>query len=117
MTLNTPPPPSNTPSVPDDATAKSPDFTGHHAGNRVLHITTGWVRYGTDDKGHAAALVLSSLLLIFALTVGVMGVVGMFSGRDAPWISTLITWIGNAFLFTSGIAVGKGGRNESKPNE
>ena len=106
--MKIPSPPSDTPSVPDEDTAKDPDFTGPRAGNRVLHIDTNWLRYGTDDKGHAAALVLSAMLLAAAIVVGIFGVIGLFSGRDAPWIGTLLTWIGNAFLFTAGIAVGKG---------
>lgn len=29
------------------------------------------------------------------------------SGKDPEWLKVMVTWIGNAFLFTSGIAVGK----------
>jgi hypothetical protein len=106
--MKVPAPPPNLPKVPDEDTAKDPDFTGEHAGNRVFYIKTEWLRYGTDDKGHGAALVLSGLLLAVALIVAVIGMIGLFSGRDATWIGTLLTWVGNAFLFTAGIAVGKG---------
>jgi hypothetical protein len=113
--VNIPAPTSNTSPVPDADTAKGFDWTGDHAENRILHINTRYFKYGTDDKGHAAALVLSALLLVAALLVGVIGVVGLYSGKDPQWVNTLITWIGNAFLFTSGIAVGKSSRPD--PNK
>lgn len=109
-----PPPSGDLSSTPDKYTAISPDFTGDHAHNRVLYIGTRWFRYGTDDKGHAAALVLSALLLIAALFSSLIGLAGLFSGSDAGWVDNLIGWIGNAFLFTAGIAVGKG--SDSKGN-
>ncbi|MET4293710.1 hypothetical protein [Bradyrhizobium sp. LB5.2] len=112
--VNIPAPTSNTSPVPDEDTAKGFDWTGDgRAHNRILHISTKWFRYGTDDKGHAAALVLSALLLVSALLVGIIAVVGLYSGKDPQWVNTLITWVGNAFLFTSGIAVGKSAKADN----
>lgn len=112
-----PAPPGNLSPDPDQYTAKDPDFTGDHAGNRVLHLKLPWIRYGTDDKGHAAALVLSALLLIVALIVCVIGLIGQFSGHDAPWVGAILSWIGNAFLFTAGIAVGKSAESNKKATD
>ena len=53
-------------------------------------------------------MVLSALLLTSAVIVAVIGATTQWSGQEAPWLNTLVTWIGNAFLFTAGIAVGKG---------
>jgi hypothetical protein len=105
------PAPSITTSVePDKYTRKAPDFgADEHADYRVLHCNTKWLRYGTDDKAHAAALVLSACLLLVAVIIAIIGTIGLFAGREAPWLATLITWIGNAFLFTAGVAVGKSG--------
>ncbi|MER2250663.1 hypothetical protein ABS772_12140 [Methylorubrum podarium] len=111
------PPPPNPPAKADDYTASYPDFTGDKADNRILHITTRWLKYGTDDKGHAAAVVLSGLLLCSAALVAVIGATTQWSGQEAPWLNTLITWIGNAFLFTAGIAVGKGAAQSKKKDD
>jgi len=40
------------------------DYTGSEAENRVLHINLWFFKYGTNDKTHAAAMVLSLLLFI-----------------------------------------------------
>jgi hypothetical protein len=108
-----PPPPGNPSTIPDADTEKGFDFAaGDHAENRILHIKTRWFRYGTDDKGHAAALVLSGLLLVSAPIIAIIGCVSLFSGKDPQWFQTLVTWIGNAFLFTAGIAVGKSAKSD-----
>ena len=65
------PPPENTSSVPDKATKTGlNDYTGPAAESRVLRINLGIFKYGTNDKTHAAALVLS--LLLFLTIVGVI---------------------------------------------
>jgi hypothetical protein len=119
--VDIPAPTSNISPVPDADTAKGFDWTiDGHADNRILHISTKCFRYGTDDKGHAAALVLSALLLAAALLIGIIGVAGLYSGKDPQWVNTLVTWVGNAFLFTSGIAVGKstkGDKDKSPESE
>jgi hypothetical protein len=108
-----PPPAGNLSTVPDNYTAKGFDFAaGEHADNRILHINTRCFRYGTDDKGHAAALILSALLLGTAIIIAIIGAIGLFSGKDPQWLGTLVTWIGNAFLFTAGIAVGKSAKSD-----
>jgi len=102
------PPPESTPVAPDDATRKSPAFTSGDADNQVFHFQRFGLSYGTDDKGHAAALILSALLLGCAVVIAIIGAFALFSGKDPQWLQVLITWIGNGFLFTAGIAVGKG---------
>jgi hypothetical protein len=112
-----PPPPSGISSFPDRYTRKSPDFTGPFAENRVFHVSTTWLKYGTDDKGHAASIILSALLLLVAILVGIMCVIGMFSGQDGKSLNALVTWIGNAFLFTAGLAIGKGGKDSKRDQD
>ena len=41
-----------------------------------------------------------------------LGCLSLLSGKDPQWFQTLVTWIGNAFLFTAGIAVGKSASNK-----
>lgn len=101
------PPPSNTSMLPDPDTKKGMnDFTGGEAQNRVLHINLGLFKYGTSDRTHAAALVLS--LLLFGTIVGVL-----IFGNGGEWAKEAFHWLGSSFLFVSGVALGKGG-NESK---
>lgn len=112
MTFNVPGPPQGTPDSPDQFTREALDFSAPHpVDKRVLHINTPFFRYGTDDKSHAAAISLSAVLLIAAVILGAFGTVTSMSGHDPKWLDTLITWIGNAFLFTAGIAVGQRGTN------
>lgn len=108
-------PPAMGGDTPDNFTAKNPDYTGDHAQNRVLHINTRILRYGTDDKAHAAALILSVSLLFSAILVVLVGIVQLITHSDSKWLETVLTWIGNAFLFTSGIAVGRGGSGQPAP--
>lgn len=108
-----PPPSGNLSPIPDADTAKGIDYAAdERAENRILHIHTKWLHYGTDDKGHAAALVLSAALLTTAVVVALLGCLSLLSGKDPEWFQTLVTWIGNAFLFTAGIAVGKSAGNK-----
>ena len=108
-----PPAPPNASTVPDEYTRTQPDWTSGIAESRILHLDSRFFRYGTNDKGHAAALVLSVCLLLTAVALCLLGIVGLYSGKDAPWLTTALTWIGNGFLFTAGIAVGKSGRDKA----
>ncbi len=110
-----PAPPPAISDTPDADTALNPDFTGEYAQSRVLRVNTRWFRYGTDDKAHASAMVLSALLLFSALVLASIGAIVAFAGHEEKWLDTIATWIGNAFLFTSGIAVGKGGKVAPPP--
>lgn len=109
-----PPSPGNPSPVPDADTAKGIDFAASdYVDNRILHINTRCFRYGTDDKGHAAALILSGLLLFSSPFIAIIGAIALYSGKDPQWLQTLVSWIGNAFLFTAGIAVGKSSSSKS----
>src|SRR3979490_1997709 len=103
-TPSLPPPPPAPPAastIPDEYTRTQPDWTGGVAESRILHFDCRFLRYGTNDKGHAAALVLSVCLLATAVALCLSGIVGLYSGKDAPWLTTALTWIGNGFLFTA----------------
>ena len=107
MTIQPPaiPPLGNLPKEPDAATRKGlKDFTGDDAPNRVLHINFGFFKYGTDDKGHAAALILSMLLLAM---IGLTGIAGLIAPND-EWTKTLLQMLGSAFTLVAGVAIGQG---------
>lgn len=78
------------------------DYTGSEADNRVLHINLGIFKYGTNDKTHAAAMVIS--LLLFLTIVGVL-----ILGDGGDWSKEAFRWLGSTFLFVTGVALGKGG--------
>jgi hypothetical protein len=105
------PPPENTSSVPDKATKTGlNDYTGPIANSRVLHINLGFFKYGTNDKTHAAALVLS--LLLFLTIVGVIGF-----GDGGEWTKEIFRWLSGAFLFVAGVAIGKSSESDSEKSE
>ena|ERR1700735_4249793 len=113
MTVRKIPPPSgNLSEKPDHATRKDIDFTGPSAEKRILYINLGIFRYGTDDKAHAASIVLSLILLVMTL---IIMLVGLFSS-NLGWLEKMQAWIGSAFLFVAGVAIGRGGR-DTKPHK
>ena len=105
------PEPGNTSPVPDKATKRGlPDFTGPDAPDRILHINLGFFKYGTNDKVHAAAVVFS--LLLFTAIVGVL-IFGL-AATNAGWAEKAFNWLGSAFLFVAGVALGKGSSGNGK---
>lgn len=97
------PPLKNTSPVPDNATKKGmQDYTRlSDADGRVFYINLGFFKYGTDDKVHGAAMVFS--ILLFALVACIM-----LFGTGTTWADKLFNWATGAFLFSLGIALGKG---------
>ena len=91
---------------PDKYTKKS--FVEGGAPGQVFKLNWLGIEYGTDDKVHSAAVMLSVfLLMLIGLVVGV----GAFSDRS--WIPTALQILGPAFTFVAGVAVGKSiGNNE-----
>jgi hypothetical protein len=102
-------PPGDVSNVPDKYTRKAPDMTGPYADHRVFFIDTKFFKYGTTDQGHAAALVLSALLLIVILT---LGFVALVAGADLTLLQFLIA----PFSLVAGVAVGKslGSKSDDK---
>ena len=99
------PEPKNLKESPDSDTKKGlPDFTGDgHADHRVLFIKIkDFLKYGTNDKVHAAAIIFS--LLLFTVIVLVI-FIGFFC-EHSEWADKVFTWLGSAFLFSLGIAFG-----------
>lgn len=93
------PPPEHASPVPDKYTRKA-DYTGPSAEGRILQINFGFFKYGTNDQTHAAAMVISLLLLVF------MAAILIFSPPGAGAEKTL-GWLQSAFLLTVGVAIGK----------
>lgn len=101
MTLEIPPPPPQS-KVPDGATKKSP-YTKGEGDGQVFHFQKWGLSYGTDDKGHAASLILSVLLFIGLLICLIIGALA----QDSAFVLEIAKVMGSAFLIVAGIAVGK----------
>jgi hypothetical protein len=86
------------------------DFTSPSAENRVLHINLGFFKYGTDDKAHAGAMVLSMVLLVMIFLTGLGG----FIAGVGDWTKTLLQMLGSAFTFVAGVAIGQGLSKKAK---
>ena len=89
--------------TPDAKTGSDAVFFEGGAPGQVFKFQRWGVSYGTDDKGHLAALVLSLLILILLAVV--------FTGGffvDRGWITDAIKLLGPAFTFVAGVAIGKG---------
>ncbi|MFT8711443.1 hypothetical protein [Komagataeibacter rhaeticus] len=100
------PPTGDLSNTPDKATkAGLCDYTNpKDANDRVFYLNLYFFKYGTNDKVHAASLLMSLILLfmIFWLLV-----IGLYSSND-PWKDKLFSWLGSAFTFISGVAIGRG---------
>ena len=109
-------PPTNLSPNPDRDTRRGlSDYTGKDARNRVLYVNFGFLKYGTNDKAHAAAIVLSMALLLAMLLLVFFG----SRQGDAAWSDKAFAWLSNAFLFVAGVALGRSGvehhRGEDEP--
>jgi hypothetical protein len=104
----------NIPDEPDQDTLKGlrKDFTSTAAENRVLHINFGFFKYGTDDKAHAGAMVLSMALLVMIALTGLAG----FIPGAGDWTKTLLQMLGSAFTFVAGVAIGQGLKKDNPPD-
>ena len=98
-------PPDTGSNEPDRYTKSAPDFTGDSAPERIFFINLYFFRYGTKDKAHGATVLLSLLLLAVILIVMA---IGLHSGTS-EWLDRVFTWLGSAFLFVAGVAVGRSG--------
>ncbi len=102
-----PPPTAGISPTPDKDTAKgiadmSADDT---VGGRVLHIKLFGFKYGSDDKTHSAAFVLSLILLSIIFIIIILGSWATNKELIDKALSSLIA----AFTFTGGVAIGRGG--------
>ncbi len=102
--LNEIQPPPNLSPTPDRATRRGlSDFTGKDARDRVLYINIWFFKYGTNDKAHAAAIVLSMTLLAAIIFLVFFGT----RNGDSAWNDRAFNWMSGAFLFVAGVALGK----------
>lgn len=102
-------PPTNDATEPDRYSSKGPAFINDGAPHQVFRFCRWGIEYGTDDKGHAASIILSVTLLGLLL---VLFLIGAFV--DRPWIMDAIKIMGTAFTFTAGVAIGKGSSGSNK---
>ena len=96
-------PPAQTLDTPDQDTQTGPTYIPDGAPHQVFRVNLKWFSYGTDDKPHAASLLLSLLIGFLLFVVLFVGLVS-----DRAWIPDAITILGTAFTFTAGVALGKG---------
>ena len=88
-------------SEPDSNTQKEPFFSGG-APNQVFRLQLCFFSYGTDDKSHAASLLLS---LMIGMLLTIVFIIGAIAERS--WISDALSVLGTAFTFVAGVAIGK----------
>ena len=79
------------------------DFTAPDAARRVFFLNLGILKYGTDDKVHGAAIFFSLALLAIILIVILVG----FASENSAWLDRVFTWLGSAFMFSAGVAIGR----------
>lgn len=101
-----PEPERGTTTEPDRYTGLAPDYTQPNAPERVFFINLWFFRYGTKDKAHGAAVLLSFLLFVL---IALVIAAGYFWPGSSEWTERVFTWLGSAFLFVAGVAVGRGG--------
>lgn len=95
-------PPPAASSIPDRDTTKNPAFHEGGGDGQVFHFKIWGLSYGTDDKGHAASLILSVLIL-----VALIALFGFGTLVDRAWMPDALKILGTAFTFVAGVAVGK----------
>lgn len=95
-------PPNDQPSEPDEDTSTNPALHQGGAPGQVFHFNKWGLSYGTDDKGHAASLILSVGLLVVLIILIVCG-----SILKPDWVGDGLKILGTAFTFVAGVAVGK----------
>jgi hypothetical protein len=81
------------------------DYTSESANERVFYLNMRYLRFGTTDKIQAAA----TLFALFLLAMIVLVIfAGLFSDKS-QWLDKIFSWLGSAFLFLAGVAIGRSG--------
>lgn len=88
-------------------------MTGESAENRVFYINLGVIKYGTDDKVHAASFIFAAILLIVTVSFYAAG----FETTNTQWAEEAVKWSGNTFLVIAGIVLGKASGARSHLND
>ena len=91
----------------DSPISQEPDpitstFIKGGAPNQIFMFDRFGLKYGTDDKGHAASIILSVLLLFLLGGLFILGAI-----VDRPWFPDAIKILGTTFTFVAGVGVGK----------
>ena len=100
-------------SLPDAETKKASDQTQDLADDRILFFNTGILKFGIPDASKAIALVLCLIILFFAFIVMLVGL----CLNNTVWLDRIFSWLGNAFLFLAGFAIGGGRHSSSQSKE
>ncbi|ESW60222.1 MAG: hypothetical protein Q27BPR15_13070 [Rhodobacter sp. CACIA14H1] len=98
--------------TPDRYTRQGPNFIENGAPNQVFRFCKWGIEYGTDDKGHAAAIIISTCLLLLLCVLFVIGAI-----VERGWIGDALQIVGTAFTITAGVAIGKGAEASKKDEE
>lgn len=94
---------------PDEYTRKDNIFIDGGAPNQVFRLQLWGFSYGTDDKTHAASILLSILtgcLLVLLFLIGAVA--------ERAWLSDALSVLGTVFTLTIGVAIGK---SSNKPKQ
>lgn len=98
---------SETSDVPDEETQGYGFDKGGQPG-QVLHFKKFGISYGTDDKAHAAALLLSvGILCVLVFVIIIASAMFVFTEGESPsWIGEVFSFLGAAFTLAVGVAIG-----------
>lgn len=100
------------PSEPDKYTKSGKQFFDGGAPDQIFRFEKFGICYGTDDKAHAAAIILSMVIGGLLLALFLIGAI-----FDRAWIGDAIQILGTAFTLTIGVAIGQGTSGNSTSEE
>ena len=86
------------------------DYTGPNAASRVLHLNLWVFKYGTDDKAHAAAIILSFIQLACIMLLFIFA-------ASTPAEERFVSFLESGFLLTAGVAIGQSGAVGGKKSD
>lgn len=84
-----------------------------NAPGRVFKIDLWRVKYGSSDKAHGSALLLS--LLLFCLLAVTLALSVTYP--DNTLLERIFDWLGGAFLVIAGVAIGRNPPKYEKDEE
>lgn len=86
------------------------DYTGDSASDRTFFINFYFMKFGTTDRIQGAAVMFSLFLLLLIFLTIFLGA-GSSNKEQMAWLDQAFRWLGSAFLFAIGIALGRSGRS------
>lgn len=105
--------PADSPTVsatPDKDTQRFPDMTEPGSPGRVFGFDFMGFKYGSSDKLHSAAFLLSILMVVAVI---ILAVISMFA-KNGEAASDAVQTLGQVLILTIGVAIGRGASEGNK---